>query len=123
MSAPTLSHPGAGSDPDAWVDVTAIYLQSTAFNPDCAFGRVLITFDSVHRNDLFFLDRMASRVCALRGKQILTPNERAALDLVTARPDKSRWQRWRLPESVTDGVPVFLCEVPLFFNKLPGGED
>jgi hypothetical protein len=123
MSAPTLSHAGAGPDPAAWIDVTAGLIQDTDYNRDCAFARVLITFDPARRHDLAFIDRMLSRVSALRGKQSLTADEQTVLDLVAAPPDKSRWQRWELPRSVTDGVQVYLCELPLYFNRLPYGAD
>lgn len=123
MSAPTLSHPGAGSDPAAWVDVTAGLIQNTDYNPSCAFGRALITFDPAHRHDLAFLERMVSRVSALRGKRLLTADEQRVLALTSAPPDKSRWQRWELPRSITEGVSVFLCELPLYFDRLPYGAD
>src|SRR5262245_41639125 len=121
MSAPTQSHPGAASA--AWVDVTAGLLQTTDYNQNCAFGRALITFDAARRHDLVFLDRMISRVSALRGQHSLTADEENVLNLTSAPPDKSRWQRWELPQSLTEGVKVFLCELPLYFSRLPYGSD
>src|SRR5437867_2347946 len=114
-----MSSPSAAD----WIDVTAALVQHTDYNANCAFGRVLITFDPARRNDMFFLDQMHSRVTALRGKRSLTPDEQTALDLTSAPPDKPRCQPYPLPASVTDGVPVYLCERPIFFNRLPNGAD
>jgi hypothetical protein len=122
MSAPAASRSGAGSNQTAWVDVTAALVQSVGFNRDCAFARVLVTFDPARRHDLLFLNDILLRVFALSGKRSLTRDEQFVRDLVAAMPDKSRWQRWELPASVTDGIPVFLCELPLYFNRLPAGE-
>jgi hypothetical protein len=106
------------ADP-AWIPVIGALIQRAPLVRDYSVGRVVVSFDPAHCNDVLFLFHLQSRVSALRSHQPRTPDEYALRELFTSPPIEGRWRRWELPRSLTEGVPAYLCEIKLWHDLMP----
>src|SRR5262245_9349462 len=105
------------------VAVTGALIQSGRADDRHCMGRVLLTFDPAHRDDLIFLSWAAAEVSRLSRAEPVTPDERAVVDAVGEGflPGEERWRE--MPPRLMRGVRVHLVDIWLDDNLVPVGYD
>ncbi|MCI0460220.1 MAG: hypothetical protein L0Z62_24985 [Gemmataceae bacterium] len=111
--------PAPGPVTSSWVPVTGALVQQAGVTRDYAVGRVLVSFDPVHRDDLPLLYGLRNRIEELNRSGPTSADEQAILRLVRDDYVQGQWRRWELPLSFTGRVRVQLCEILLPYHLMP----
>ncbi len=99
--------------------VGAVIMASGPIADGKGIARVVFTLKEEARDDPVFLSRVQAAVLRSGGDGPTTPDEEYVASIVETPLKFDCEVRWRLPSSVSFGVPCYLVETLLDFNILP----